>query len=652
MHFFISTPIYYVNAKPHLGHAYTTIVADSLARFHAALGDETYLLTGTDEHGDKIVQAAADSDCSPQAYVDSISSLFKDLWPKLGVDYTQFIRTTDPAHKKCVQDILQLVYDKGDIYFGEYGGHYCYGCERFYTEKELEDGLCPQHRKKPEFIQERNYFFKMAKYQTWLIEHIERNHDFIRPEGYRNEVLSLLKSGALEDLCISRPKSRLAWGVELPFDQNFVCYVWFDALLNYVSALGWPDGPNFKTYWRHAQHLVAKDILKPHAIFWPTILKAAGLEPYKHLNVHGYWLVKDTKMSKSLGNVVEPLAMVEKYGLAAFRYFLLREMHFGHDASFSEEALVARLNADLANDLGNLFNRVLAMTHKYFDGIVPAPATPTETDEDLKRLGLNAAANFRELFGRAMFSRALDALWELVRGLNKYIDQSAPWALFKAGDTARLGTVMYAALEGMRKAAVHLWPVMPEAAARMLEQLGVPSTPENLSLVREAEDWGLLAAGNHVATTSNMFPRVETAAHALQPKSKEEKAKTSEKKATAAKEKPAPVAPPAAIEFADFQKVDLRVGTVLVAEKHPEADKLFRLEVDLGEERPRQIIAGLAEFWKAEDLLGKQVVVVANLAPRKLRGLESQGMVLAVRTPGGLELLGASNPVAAGSKVS
>ena len=306
--FYITTPIYYVNAKPHLGHAYTTIVADSLSRFHKTLGDNTMFLTGTDEHGDKIVKAAEKQGVSPKEFVDGISGLFQQLWPHLGIENDAFVRTTDEDHKARVQRFLQQVYDAGDIYFGEFGGHYCYGCERFYTEKELENGLCPQHLTKPEFISEKNYFFRMSKYLPWLREYIESHPDFIRPERYRNEVLSMLESGALEDLCISRPKSRLTWGIELPFDKDYVCYVWFDALLNYISALGWPDGEKYKTFWP-GEHLVAKDILKPHAVFWPTMLKAAGLPVYQHLNVHGYWLVRDTKMSKSLGNVVEPLEM-------------------------------------------------------------------------------------------------------------------------------------------------------------------------------------------------------------------------------------------------------------------------------------------------------------------------------------------------------
>jgi methionyl-tRNA synthetase len=639
--FYITTPIYYVNAKPHLGHAYTTIVADALRRFHTLLGKKTFFLTGTDEHGDKIVQAAEKNGCTPQEYVDSISATFRDLWPSMGITYDRFVRTTDESHKKCVQAVLQKVYDSGDIYFGEYGGHYCYGCERFYTEKELENGLCPQHQVKPEYIAEKNYFFRMSKYQDWLRQYILDNPDFIRPERYRNEVLSLLDSGALEDLCISRPKSRLSWGVELPFDTDYVCYVWFDALLNYVSALNWPDGEEFTTFWPGVQHLVAKDILKPHAVFWPTMLKAAGFEPYNNLNVHGYWLVRDTKMSKSLGNVIEPLEMAGRYGLSAFRYFLLREMHFGSDASFSEEALVARLNADLANDLGNLFSRVLSMTGKYFDGVVPSPAAYTADDEDIINLAKDACRNYVRLFERVRFSNALESLWELVRALNKYVDSSAPWTLYKTGDTARLGTVLYVLLECMRKVAVNLWPVMPEASEAMLGQLHVCFDSAGTRLQDEAEAWGTLQAGGKVEVSSGLFPRVEVA------KEKDRPAEQSVPKAQ-------PVAVPAVeyAEFEDFQKVELRVGTVLTVENHPKADKLYRIEVDLGEEQPRQIIAGLKEFFAPDALTGRQVVVVANLKPRKLRGLESQGMILALRTEDGMELLTASNPVPAGTRAS
>ncbi|WP_415718021.1 methionine--tRNA ligase [Maridesulfovibrio sp.] len=643
--FFITTPIYYVNAKPHLGHAYTTILADSMNRFHKLLGDETFFLTGTDEHGDKIVQAAEKGGQTPREYVDEISALFSGIWPGLQIENDDFIRTTEERHIKCVQEVLQKVYDKGDIYFGEYGGHYCFGCERFYTEKELVDGKCPQHETVPEYIAEKNYFFKMSKYQDWLIGHINANPDFIRPERYRNEVLSLLKSGALEDLCISRPKSRLEWGIELPFDKDFVTYVWFDALINYITALEYPDGEKFEKFWPKANHLVAKDILKPHAVFWPTMLKAAGIKPYQHLNVHGYWLIKDTKMSKSLGNVVSPLEMAEKYGVNSFRYFLLREMVFGNDSSFSEEALVGRLNADLANDLGNLFSRTLSMTHKYFEGKVPNQGDEAEEDCEIKSLGRKAMAEFQNNFLEAKFSRGLEGLWELVRGLNKYIDTTQPWTLYKEENLSRLGTVMYVLLENMRKIAVHLWPVMPEASEKMLEQLGIQFAPEKVNLQGEIDVWGLLDPGTEVAKKSNLFPRVELPKEEPAPKKKEaKKSKKQEKQATEEL--------PGIIEFPDFQKVDMRVGTILSATNHPDADKLLLVKIDTGDDEPRQVVAGLAEFFKPEELEGRQVVVVVNLKPRKLRGEVSQGMILAVRNGEEMQLLSVSGPVGNGCKVS
>jgi len=614
------------------------------------MGEETYFLTGTDEHGDKIVQAAEAQGQSPQEYVDTISSLFKDLWPNMNISNDDFIRTTEPRHIEVVQTILQKVYDSGDIYFGEYGGHYCFGCERFYTEKELVDGKCPDHQTTPEYIAEKNYFFKMSKYQGWLKEHINKNPDFIRPERYKNEVMSLLESGELEDLCISRPKSRLTWGIELPFDKDYVTYVWFDALINYLSALGYPDGKKFEKFWPKANHLVAKDILKPHAIFWPTMLKAAGIEPYQSLNVHGYWLVKDTKMSKSIGNVVEPLAMKDTYGLDAFRYFLLRDMSFGQDSSFSEEALVGRLNAELANDLGNLFNRTLSMTHKYFQGIIPRPDVEDLVDAEIKKLGQIAMQSFQDNFLELKFSRGLEGLWELVRGLNKYIDATAPWTLFKEENTGRLSTVIYVLLENMRKIAVHLWPVMPEASEKMLSQLGITFDPEKVNLPKELDVWGLLESGDTVAETSNLFPRVDLP----EPKPEDckpqaEKSKGKAKKCKKAKEEKCGTE---FIDFEDFQKLDLRVGTVKEVEKHPDADRLLLVRVDTGEEELRQVVAGIADSFAPDDLVDKQVVIVANLKPRKLRKQLSQGMILAVKSGDGLELLTPSGAVDPGSKVS
>ncbi|WP_027371550.1 methionine--tRNA ligase [Desulfovermiculus halophilus] len=649
--FYVTTPIYYVNAKPHLGHAYTTILADTVNRFHLLLQERTYFLTGTDEHGDKIVQAAADNNQDPQSYVDAISAQFQELWPQLGIATDQFIRTTQERHKQTVQRFLQLVYDNGDIYFGEYGGYYCFGCERFYTEKELADGLCPDHLKKPEYIQEANYFFRMSSYQDWLREYIQDNPDFIQPSQYRNEVLAMLRE-PMDDLCISRPKSRLTWGIELPFDSRYVTYVWFDALINYISALDWPSGEKFAAFWPFAHHVVAKDILKPHAIFWPTMLKAAGLQPYKGLRVHGYWKVDEAKMSKSLGNVVEPLSMRTKYGLDGFRYFLMREMHFGHDGSFTEPALVNRFNADLANDLGNLFNRSLAMTHKYFQGAVPECGPLCPEDREVLDLGHKAVEAYIDHFQSFQVAQALEAFWEFVRGMNRYIDAMAPWGLNKEGNSERLQTVMAVVLASLRRIALAVWPVMPDAGEKLLQQLGQDPDPKQADLRAEGRDWTMLAPGTRVAKTSNLFPRQELDMD--RSKGDEDwagKQAASRKAARKAKDV-REAKEPAEIEFPDFQKLDLRVGTVVQAEPVPKADKLLKLQVDIGEDEPRQIVAGLAQDFSPAEVQGRQVVVVANLKARKMRGVTSQGMVLAVHDVQGLRLLGPEEAVQAGSRVS
>jgi methionyl-tRNA synthetase len=508
MTFYVTTPIYYVNAEPHLGHAYTTVVADALARFHRLMGEDTRFQTGTDEHGDKVMEAARKADLPVKDFVDRISGSFRQTWDELGISYDAFVRTTQASHQWLVRNILSKLYDQGDIYFGEYGGLYCFGCERFYLERELEDGKCPDHQTPPAFIKEKNYFFRMGRHQEWLIGFIEDNPEWIRPERYKNEVLGFLRE-PLEDLCISRPKQRLPWGIPLPFDENYVAYVWFDALLNYLTGLDYPEGAAFQKFWPAVQHLIAKDILKPHAIYWPIMLKAAGIDPFQHLNVHGYWQVDEGKMSKSLGNVVEPRTLVSLYGLDQVRYFFLREMVYGLDATFSEEALHTRINADLANDLGNLFARSLGMAFKYRQGIVPAPQSPEPEDEEVAFQAREAAAEFLRLFPALEFPKALARVWEFVGHLNRYIVATAPWELAKdEAAQPRLDTVLYHLLEGLRWLATLLFPVMPTSAAKMADRLGLGAA-SGAQTLPEALEWGGLAPGTQLHKGEALFPRLE-----------------------------------------------------------------------------------------------------------------------------------------------
>ncbi|MGA2331065.1 MAG: methionine--tRNA ligase [Syntrophales bacterium] len=618
--YYITTPIYYVNASPHIGHAYTTIVADVLARYHRLCGYRVFFLTGTDEHGDKIVEAARGANTTPKEYADRISAQFRSLWPQLAVTNDYFIRTTDKNHVDTVRLILKKVYDAGDIYFGKYEGYYCVGCERFYTEKELVNGLCPDHETTPEYRAESNYFFRMSKYKDWLIQYIKDHPDFIRPERYKNEVLAFLRE-PLEDLCISRPKSRLDWGITLPFDEDYVTYVWFDALINYITGPGYPDGEKFREFWPNAQHLIAKDILKPHGIYWPTMLKAAGIEPYRHLNVHGYWIVDQSKMSKSLGNVIKPLDLKDTYGLDPFRYFLLREMVFGLDSSFSEESFVQRINSDLANDLGNLVSRTMTMAMKYCAGKVPEACVPFEEDELLKEAASKAVAEVQNCFQELTLHRALTAIWDFINVTNKYIVAQEPWAL-AAQDAVikpRLETVIYNLLESLRIIAILVSPFMPGSAEKITDQLGITNAAaQNFDSIRS---WGGLTHGNSLKRSDALFPRVKY-------EKEREKTEVAEKEMQ-------PVKP--LVDYADFEKIDLRVAKVIGAEAIPKSSKLLKLMIDMGENRT--LVAGIAKDYKPEDLIGKKIVVVANLKPTKMMGIESQAMLLAADTEDGLTLL-------------
>jgi methionyl-tRNA synthetase len=638
--FYLTTPIYYVNARPHLGHAYTMIAADTMARWHRLAGDDVWFLTGTDEHGDKIAQEAARAGVSPQAYADEISAAFREMWKHLGLSHDDFIRTTEPRHTTIVQAILQRLWEAGELYLGKYGGHYCFGCERFYTEKEIVDGQCPDHQTPLTWIDEENYFFRMSKYQGWLIDYIERHPGFIRPERYRNEILGFL-SDPLQDLSISRPKKRLQWGIPLPFDANYVTYVWFDALINYVSALGGPGDPRFARYWPHAQHLIGKDILKPHAVYWPCMLKAAGIDVYRHLNVHGYWTVEGRKMSKSLGNVVEPPAFTAKHGNDAFRYFVMREMVFGLDADFSQAALVGRLNADLANDLGNLVARATTLIASFAGERIPVPVE--ETRVAIQALGardLRASWDVaRGLVEAAMeqfgFHRALEAIWAFIGHVNHYIDVTQPWALNKtAAARPRLDTVLYDLGQSLWCLGVLLEPFVPEAAAKIRGAVGQPA-PAGLT----GGVWGGLRPGTTVHKLSGLFPRVEDKA-ARGPNADAPSAAVAGDGGAAGR-----------LDRDEFARVDLRVAEVLAAEPVAKSRKLLKLTVSLGGEQ-RTVVAGIAEHYAPADLVGKKVVIVANLEPAKLMGIESRGMLLAGTVGDRLAVLTLDRDLPPGAKVT
>jgi len=626
---YFTTPIYYVNAEPHIGHLYTTVLADALKRFHEMMGDDAYFLTGTDEHGEKIQQVAEKQGVTAQALVDGVSKKFKDTWAEIGIANDDFIRTTEPRHKRFVQEVLQRVKDAGDIYFDEYSGLYCVGCERNMNLSELVDGMCPDHKTKPVEVKESNYFFRMGKYQERLRAAIESDEIRIRPERYKNEVLSFLDQ-KLEDLCISRPKTRLRWGIELPFDDKFVTYVWYDALLNYPSALASsPSGDIRAKYWPACNHLIAKDILKTHAIYWPTMLMSAGIELPKRLDVHGYWLSGESKMSKSLGNVVRPLEFDARFkeqgGIEALRYFFFREMKFGTDASFTYELFVERYNAELANGLGNLLSRTASMVGKYLGGAVPAISDGALASEPAEKVR-SAVARYAELFESRSFHTAVEDVRAMIAAADLFITQREPWKLIKQPERrAELETVLATALEVVRVAAVLLSPFMPRKCREILDFLGEKRALDGSAPFADLAAFGGLQAGHVLSGEAPKFPRIDEAKLAdLAPSPAKPAAEAPSEK----REDVAPIGEEITID--DFGKADLRVGIVREGHLVEGADKLIRLMIDLGEGRLRQIFAGIrAAYPDPAKLVGTKVIVVANLKPRQMKWGLSEGMVLA-----------------------
>ncbi len=611
--FYITTPIYYVNDVPHLGHAYATLVADTLARYHRLAGYKTYFLTGTDEHGEKIWKVVQGLEESAQEYVNRISETgFQALWRRWGLSNDDFIRTTQPRHIEYVQKILQRIYDTGDIYHAEYEGLYSVGSERYVTEKELVDSpdgqkRLPGDKDPPELRREANYFFKLEKYRPWLLEYLDAHPDLIEPVAYRREVLEMLKE-PIGDLSISRPVERLPWGIPIPWDDGHVTYVWFDALLNYVSALGGEGFEKFETFWPHAWNLIGKDILKTHSVFWLPMLKAAGLPLYEKLVVHAHILGFDgRKMGKSLGNAVDPIEMEQKYGIDALRYALLRETTFSADSAFGEHILVNRLNSDLANDLGNLLSRVLSMVDKYRGGVVPAPGKYDAREQGIIEAAKALPDRIMEEVRNLRIHLAIEKTLEFVRDLNRFVAESKPWELARdEAQAERLNTVLYALLEGLRVVSVLLEPVLPNRMLEVRKQLGL----EGQSYPLEAA-WGLTPPGTKTAIGNVLFPKVEL-----------------EAKEAIVTEPAAPIPEPEYITIDDFAKIDLRVAEVLSCERVPKADKLLNLRLSLGNEE-RTVLSGIAEHYTPEEMVGKRVVLVSNLAPRKMRGIESQGMILA-----------------------